>query len=213
MNARGMSGVRVLRGAEWAPGLVKALPWLVALILAVLLGRSVYSWWVSGGTPSAGSVAQSTARVASPGSAPPPGNVLSLRALAGMHLFGQATAKSTAAPINAPDSTLNLVLHGVFDLSTPSRAMAIIADGQGHQSFYRTGDTLPGQGVLYRVYADRVILRRAGHYETLRMPEAMGVTGSRPDTRYGQGRPYDPGLAGRRGTPAYTGEPPQAGDE
>lgn len=149
-------------------GLWRGLPWLVALVLAALLLRSVYGWWTDAGTASANQSGSATSPAVAVRAAPAV-KAPALGTVAALHLFGQVQDKATPVPLNAPDSTLNLVLHGVFDLSTPSQAMAIIADAQGHQRFYRTGDKLPGQSVLYRVYADRVILRRAGHFETLRM--------------------------------------------
>ncbi len=98
--------------------------------------------------------------------------------LVNWHLFGAPTsmapAASTGGPIDAPDTRLNLVLRGVLSSDEPEGARAIIAEPNGNENFFRVGSALPGGAELIEIYADRIILMRAGQHETLRLPrEAM----------------------------------------
>lgn len=95
------------------------------------------------------------------------------------HLFGSSStpepgATSEVAPIDAPDTRLNLVLRGVLSSDDPKEARAIIAEPTGEENFFGVGATLPGDAELKEIHADRIILMRAGRHETLRLPrEAM----------------------------------------
>ena len=94
--------------------------------------------------------------------------------LPGWHLLGVATKGSapveTNAPIDAPDTSLKLVLRGVFSSDNKGNGHAIIADPQGKEEQYSVGDQLPGNAELSEVHAEKVILKRSGRYETLRLP-------------------------------------------
>jgi len=91
------------------------------------------------------------------------------------HLFGAAQQAATAsakttAPIDAPDTRLKLVLRGALASANPKQARAIIADPRGKEERYAVGDQLPGNAELSEILPDRVILKRNGRYETLRLP-------------------------------------------
>jgi len=92
----------------------------------------------------------------------------------GWHLMGVATQGSkpvrTSTPIDAPETKLQLVLRGALASNDPQHARAIIADPRGKEEQYRLGAKLPGNAELSEVQPDRVILRRNGRYETLRLP-------------------------------------------
>ena len=76
----------------------------------------------------------------------------------------------TSAPVDAPETKLKLVLRGVFSSEDQDNARAIIADPRGKEEQYSIGDMLPGNAELSEVHADKVILKRSGRYETLRLP-------------------------------------------
>lgn len=104
------------------------------------------------------------------------------------HLFGAANVAPTAAssgPIDAPETRLNLVLRGVLSSHDPEHARAIIAEPNGNENFFRIGSALPGGAELKEIYADRIILLRAGRHETLRLPkddiEGASVTPTRAE--------------------------------
>jgi general secretion pathway protein C len=98
-----------------------------------------------------------------------------IRQIPGWHLMGvvskQAAPVKEAAPIEAPDTRLKLVLRGALSSDDPEHARAIIADPRGKEDQYAIGDSLPGNAELSEVHPDRVILKRNGRYETLRLPQ------------------------------------------
>ena len=113
-------------------------------------------------------------------------NAQLIRQLPGWHLMGVATRKQAPVvsntPVDAPDTRLKLVLHGVFASEESGKARAIIADPRGKEEHYAIGDSLPGNAELSEVYPDRVILQRNGRYETLRLiPDSRSK--ARPVTR------------------------------
>ncbi|WP_303907943.1 type II secretion system protein GspC [Thiohalomonas denitrificans] len=100
---------------------------------------------------------------------------LGLEEVADLHLFGERTRQhqpAVAAPIDAPETRLNLVLRGLFAADRPDQGAAIIADSRGNEKFYLNGDHLPGGAQLKEVHVDRVILARGGRFETLKLPKA-----------------------------------------
>ena len=98
-----------------------------------------------------------------------------IRQLPGWHLMGEvakaAEPVKVAVPADAPDTRLKLTLRGSLASDEPANARAIIADAQGRDEQYSIGDTLPGNAELSEIYPDRVILKRNGRFETLRLPE------------------------------------------
>jgi len=109
----------------------------------------------------------------------------------GWQLFGEYQAEPREAsnkPTDAPDTRLRLELLGVFQTPDPEKATAIIAEKGKDAELYHIGDSIPGNASLEEVYADRVILRRAGRLETLRWSEnALG--GVSEVSRQEQSRP------------------------
>ncbi len=73
-------------------------------------------------------------------------------------------------PVDAPDTRLNLELRGTIEAEDES--LAIIAEGGRDEKVYAIGDAVAGGASLHTVYTDRVLLRRAGQLETLRLPRA-----------------------------------------
>ena len=103
--------------------------------------------------------------------------------LPGWHLMGVVARTTepvkTAVPSDAPDTRLKLTLRGALASDEPDNARAIIADAQGKDEQYSIGDTLPGNAELSEIYPDRVILKRNGRYETLRLPVDTEPAGTR----------------------------------
>lgn len=96
----------------------------------------------------------------------------SMDAVVAMHLFGTAevtTQTLAAAAIDAPETRLNLKLRGILAADEPSLSRAIISSGSDDK-VYAVGASLPGGATVEAVLADRVLLRRAGRLETLRLP-------------------------------------------
>lgn len=97
------------------------------------------------------------------------------RKLAALHLFGRAEQAASAArsnaPIDAPETRLNLTLRGILFNTSPDLTRAIISAPGREDELYRPGSQLPGGATIDQIYADRVMLLRNGQYETLRLPE------------------------------------------
>lgn len=102
--------------------------------------------------------------------------------LPGWHLLGLVQENTapvkTAIPADAPDTHLKLTLRGALASDDPVNARAIIADPKGKDEQYSIGDALPGNAELSEIYPDRVILKRGGRYETLRLPQDARSPGS-----------------------------------
>lgn len=97
----------------------------------------------------------------------------SLDSVGTYHLFGDAKTQAVVQQkvIDAPETRLRLDLKGVFASSNASEALAIISSSKGKDKTYHIGDKVTGGVLLHAVYADRVILKRNGKLETLRLPK------------------------------------------
>ena len=91
------------------------------------------------------------------------------------HLMGVAKQDNqpvqTNTPIEAPETKLKLILKGALSSDDPELARAIIADPRGKEEQYAVGEKLPGNAELSEIHADRIILKRNGRFETLRLPK------------------------------------------
>lgn len=98
----------------------------------------------------------------------------SLKEVGSYHLFGDAKSQTVVQQkiIDAPETRLRLDLKGVFASTNAREALAIISTSKGKDKTYHIGDKVTGGAVLHAVYADRVILKRNGKLETLRLPKA-----------------------------------------
>jgi len=153
----------------WHKSSQSSLPTLLFVVFSLLLAYQLAHltwywlappWKNSVYAPSHISNTQSTSSVTS-----------DVEAVARYHLFGepQKDVVKTDEPITAPETQLKLELRGVVATGDTLGA-AIIADDSKKESYYRTGDRLPGGVLLHEVFADRVILDRDGLYETLSLP-------------------------------------------
>ena len=99
----------------------------------------------------------------------------SLANISSYHLFGDAKKSAPVVPqkiIDAPETRLRLDLKGVFASTNASEALAIISSSKGKDKTYHIGDKITGGALLHAVYEDRVILKRNGQLETLRLPKS-----------------------------------------
>lgn len=115
-----------------------------------------------------------------------------IRQMPDWHLMGvvtqQAAPVKAAVPIEAPDTRLKLILRGALSSDEPDHARAIIADPRGKEDQYAIGDNLPGNAELSEIHPDRVILKRNGRYETLRLPKDKQAGGNTVASRAVAGR-------------------------
>lgn len=162
-------GEQVLRTLFDSPRNNARLALVVNLLLITLIAyaAATMSWQL------VSSFTQQEQTVAVSRSAAKPQTRTSLSTVPPLHVFGEADKElvTTSQPIEAPDTRLRLELTGLFASSDPQQSLAIISEKNGKDESYRIGDSVPGNATLHEVYADRVILRRLGNLETLRLKE------------------------------------------
>ena len=73
--------------------------------------------------------------------------------------------------VNAPATKLDLVLRGIMFAENPADSRAILSTNKGPHRAYGLDAQVPGGPTLEAMYADRVLLRRAGALETLFLSE------------------------------------------
>lgn len=89
--------------------------------------------------------------------------------LARLSVFGRSDQAPAVVVVDAPETSLNWVLKGVFADQDPGKGAAILTTQGQSERLYRVGADLPGNVRLDQVLADRVILARDGTLETLRL--------------------------------------------
>lgn len=107
------------------------------------------------------------------------------RQIARLHLFGQASreAARSSAPVEAPETRLNLTLRGILFNTEPGLTRAIISAPGRDDEAYQVGGQVPGGATIDQIYADRVMLLRNGQYEMLRLPEEAAAGARTPAAR------------------------------
>lgn len=85
---------------------------------------------------------------------------------------GEAKVAATAQQdVDAPKTSLQLELQGVFVAVKEENSTAIIAERMREAKLYRIGDKLPGNATLAGVFPDRVLLNTMGRTEALYFPD------------------------------------------
>jgi general secretion pathway protein C len=108
--------------------------------------------------------------------------VVDISRLATLNLFGTAlVATATGAAANAPDTSLQLKLTGVFVNADAANSSAIVMERSntvGPAKVYRIKDSLPGGATLAEVYDDRILIKRSdGSSEVLRFEKTSLLDG------------------------------------
>ena len=95
-------------------------------------------------------------------------------AVVNLHLFGKPSTRAATRPAsvtNAQATRLPLELKAVFAATDNTFSAAIIGQRGQAARLYSVGESVPGNAVLAEVYADQVLLRRAGQLESLAFPK------------------------------------------
>lgn len=154
--------------------LLGVLPRYVSMALLILLGVSLANsiWLVA--TPANRLPIQSQK---TPTSKQANSGVDHAGQLARLNVFGTAfkAKKDIEKPQKAPETRLNLKLRGVFALKDEEKGLALIADGNKPEKMYLVNDTIARGTTLAAVYADRIMLKIRGRFETLKLPETQGT--------------------------------------
>ncbi|MEW8508494.1 MAG: type II secretion system protein GspC [Candidatus Thiodiazotropha sp.] len=153
--------------------LTKQLPVAVALLLVLLIGwRAAEFTWSLIPAPEIKQQVQSQGAKATPAVR---NRSVSNRLddVAKLHLFGVAGASTPAKKIDtkAPETRLNLTLHGVFVADDTDKGEAIIGTSGNVQKYYKVGSAVMSGVTLEAVFNDRVVLLRNGQSEVLRFPK------------------------------------------
>jgi len=137
----------------------------IAVLVAYQLAELTWAL-VPGSEVPAGGTALGKVRVTPSGDGP-----LDLAPVLQAHLFGQAGSPPAARPtprvVDAPETKLDLLLHGVFFSPETKEARAIISPRNGEDKAYGVGGSLPGNATVEEIQVDRVLLRRGGRLEVL----------------------------------------------
>jgi len=164
----------------WAEASRVLPPW-VSLLLVLLIGwqLALLAWsLVPSDEPAAPPPLTAAARPAGSDGA----GAVDVRRIVAAHLFGEATEEEIPVedqPVDAPETQLSLELRGTITATDPEKALAIIAERGGDEKVYAIGDGISGGASLHSVYTDRVILKRAGRFETLRLPRSEDTGSTR----------------------------------
>ncbi|CUR46091.1 type II secretion system protein N [Alloalcanivorax xenomutans] len=179
---------------QWLPPLRLAVMLLLLVGLAYLIAQTV--WLLSYGPNDP--VPESGLRTVSASGQGGERRGISPSEMESWNLFGvyQAQEEASDKPVDAPDTRLKLQLLGVFRSLDRTQSSAIVAESGGDAELYRIGDALPGNATVEEIYADRIILKRVGQLETLRLSELAALGGvsvsSRPPPPPPPRRPQEP---------------------
>lgn len=123
-------------------------------------------------------VAAPTAVTSDAVKSPQAGPVINWEDIAARNIFGLAGAapveQKAAQPTNKPakETRLPLTLLGVFQAEHAEDSAAIVAQKGKAGLRYSIDQTMPGNAKLVEVYANYIVLRRAGVRETLKFPKS-----------------------------------------
>ncbi len=164
----------------WAEASRVLPPW-VTLLLVILVGwQLAKAVWLL--FPSDEPASLPPVQAAQRSQAGPAGASVSIDNIVAARLFGELAADTPVAVVeqeDAPDTQLSLELRGTVTATEEGQALAIIAERGGAERVYFIGDAVPGGASLHAVYLDRVLLRRGGRLEALRLPRADESSGAR----------------------------------
>ncbi len=166
------------------------LPAVVALILVVAIAWQLARivWMLVPGSPLGDTVDVAPPAGAIGAGRRQPQAQANVEAIAGAHLFGEASADGLpTVPIETPDedleeTTLALTLKGTMAGNDNRLTVAIIADNRNEEKIYTIGDAVVAGATLHAVYTDRVVLNRNGNLEALKLPKDL-PTSSAPTRR------------------------------
>ena len=151
----------------------KYLPKLTFIALVILLTQTFaeLTWDIF--TPAEKNTSHSRTINSSAVQVPPSTQPSRLSEVSDYHLFGDAKKQVVVQEkvIDAPETRLRLDLKGVFASTIKNEALAIISSAKDKDKTYHIGDKVFGGALLHAVYPDRVILKRNGKLETLRLPK------------------------------------------
>jgi general secretion pathway protein C len=99
-------------------------------------------------------------------------------AITNARLFGAAPIQTPSGQdaMNAPQSSMPLVLTGIISADDPQNGLAILGENAASARVYAVGDNVPGGAKLHAVFSDRVVVDRGGKLESLMLPRQLQTT-------------------------------------
>jgi general secretion pathway protein C len=88
-------------------------------------------------------------------------------------LFGRFQSTVVAQTVDAPKTTLNLELQGIFTADEAKDSTAIVAQRGQSGELYRIGDRLPGNATLEAVFSDHILIKRGSRTEKLPFADSL----------------------------------------
>lgn len=128
--------------------------------------------------------------------------------LSSVPLFGTPGTANTSEKANnrpAPENTTELTLRGALAAAGKSPGTALIETGDGSTEAYAEGDTLPGGGILRRVFPSRIIVEHNGTLANIYLSDGPALA----DTSTRQEPETTPGDAGERTARPVTASQPR----
>lgn len=140
--------------------------------------------------------------------------------LASLTVFGTATENDSGPELdteNLPETNLRLFLRGVLAANGEFPGSALIEDDKGKTEAYLVGNELPGNARLRTVFANRIIIERAGKLENLYFPElddrsGVALASNTTDDSIDQ-QIQERQMAQPAQRPASSGAPSSAGEQ
>lgn len=92
------------------------------------------------------------------------------RQIASNYLFGRVIKESAVAPVkvlDAPESSLNYKLRGIYFSTDKGLASVILQIGNSKTNYYRLGDEIDNKIYIDQINADHILISRQGRLEKL----------------------------------------------
>ena len=175
--------------------LQKTLPSVLAMVFMILIGlEAARLIWLVVPAPEQGSW---NPRPISPSQAGAQADrdrqKLNIQPMLAAQLFGdyqEQASEPVVSDVDAPETNLRLKLRGIFAMPEGRQSRALIEANNGELKSYAVGMSIPGGATLHAIDTDRVLLRRGGRLETLKLEKdrlagASTVTRNRSSGRRG----------------------------
>lgn len=82
--------------------------------------------------------------------------------LSSYHLFGSSTSNEVSLEMLQSESSLNLIITGIFSSNDPNQGRAYIRSRQGDEQKFQVGDDVYGLAELAEIHDNYLILKRTG---------------------------------------------------
>jgi len=159
--------LQTLSGQQWVDRATRTLPRALTAVLVIAIAwQLVQLTWL---LLAREAPEDSSAMVMAPAPASATRQGIDVQAIAAAHIFGEAK-EAQAAPEDAKETQMNLVLSAVFASSDPLKGLAVIGESPQSAKVYAVGAVVRPGTKLHSVYLDRVVLDRNGQLETLSLP-------------------------------------------